>query len=159
MRCVNVTGGMVEFRRSLAASFLFRFFIHVASQLEADLPGFKPMFPDSYKSAAVPFHRPPVQGLQYYSKVPGEAVVGQPTRHMAADLQVIPCLTYLQTKVTQLIEHKLMCQGHGCLAYSAYGRQFLHVVICGLLSQLCSRRGSCRLCLNVTMRNDARLLF
>jgi len=78
----------VEFRRSLASSFLFRFFVHVASQLEADLPGYKPIFPDTYKSAAVPFHRPPVQGLQYYSKVPGEAVVGQPTRHMAADLQV-----------------------------------------------------------------------
>lgn len=82
------TGGMVEFRRSLAASFLFRFFIHVATQLEADLPGFQPMFPDTYKSAAVPFERPPVQGLQYWSKVPGEAVIGQPTRHMAADLQV-----------------------------------------------------------------------
>ena len=83
---------MVEFRRSLASSFLFRFFVHVATQLEADVQGFQPLFPDSYKSAAVPFHRPPVQGLQYWSKVPGEAVVGQPTRHMAADLQV--CLRH-----------------------------------------------------------------
>ena len=83
-----ITGGMVEFRRSLASSFLFRFFVHVASQLEADQPGFQAIFPPTFKSAAVPFHRPPVQGLQYYSKVPGEAVVGQPTRHMAADLQV-----------------------------------------------------------------------
>ena len=81
-------GGMVEFRRSLASSFLFRFFVHVATQLESDLPDFQPLFPDTFKSAAVPFHRPPVQGLQYWSKVPGEAVVGQPTRHMAADLQV-----------------------------------------------------------------------
>ncbi len=85
-----ITGGMVEFRRSLASSFLFRFFVHVASQLEADQPGFQAIFPPTFKSAAVPFHRPPVQGLQYYSKVPGEAVVGQPTRHMAADLQVTP---------------------------------------------------------------------
>ena len=85
-----ITGGMVEFRRSLASSFLFRFFVHVASQLEADQPGFQAIFPPTFKSAAVPFHRPPVQGLQYYSKVPGEAVVGQPTRHMAADLQVHP---------------------------------------------------------------------
>ncbi len=83
-----ITGGMVEFRRSLASSFLFRVFVHVASQLEADQPGFQAIFPPTFKSAAVPFHRPPVQGLQYYSKVPGEAVVGQPTRHMAADLQV-----------------------------------------------------------------------
>lgn len=80
----------MEFRRSLALSFLFRFFVHVASQLEADQPGFQAIFPPTFKSAAVPFHRPPVQGLQYYSKVPGEAVVGQPTRHMAADLQVHP---------------------------------------------------------------------
>lgn len=79
---------MVEFRRSLAASFLFRFFVHVAMQLEGQVQGFQPLFPDTYNSAAMPFHRPPVQGLQYWSKVPGEAVVGQPTRHMAADLQV-----------------------------------------------------------------------
>lgn len=79
---------MVEFRRSLAASFLFRFFVHVATKLEADVPEYQSIFPDSYKSAAVPFHRPPVQGLQYFSKAPGEDVVGQPMRHMAADLQV-----------------------------------------------------------------------
>ena len=89
---LGITGGMVEFRRSLASSFLFRFFVHVATQLEADVQGFQPLFPATYKSAAVPFHRPPVQGLQYWSKVPGEAVVGQPTRHMAADLQV--CLRH-----------------------------------------------------------------
>ena len=80
---------MVEFRRSLAASFLFRFFVHVAAKLEADVPGYQSAFPDSFKSAAVPFHRPPVQGLQYYSKAPGEGAVGQPMRHMAADLQVL----------------------------------------------------------------------
>lgn len=90
----------MEFRRSLAASFLFRFFVHVASQLEVDLPAWQPLFPPSYRSAAVPFHRPPVQGLQYYSKVPGEAVVGQPTRHMAADLQarLLPVLLPLPVR-------------------------------------------------------------
>lgn len=96
---------MVEFRRSLAASFLFRFFVHVAAQLEADVQGFQPLFPDNYKSAALPFHRPPVQGLQYWSKVPGEAIVGQPTRHMAADLQVstaLRCIHACLCKQTQL---------------------------------------------------------
>ena len=40
-------------------------------------------------SAAVkPYERPPSHGLQYYSAVPGEDVVGQPYRHMAADQQV-----------------------------------------------------------------------
>ena len=77
----------------MAASFLFRFFVHVGTQLEADLPGWQNLFPPTFKSAAVPFERPPVQGLQYYSKVPGEAIVGQPTRHMAADLQVTRVVT------------------------------------------------------------------
>ena len=40
-------------------------------------------------SAAVqPYERPASHGLQYYSPVPGEDVVGQPYRHMAADEQV-----------------------------------------------------------------------
>ncbi|KAL0052613.1 hypothetical protein WJX82_004790 [Trebouxia sp. C0006] len=113
---VNITpdapGGMVEFRRSLALSFLFRFFVHVASQLEADQPGFQAIFPPTFKSAAVPFHRPPVQGLQYYSKVPGEAVVGQPTRHMAADLQVCGEAVY----VDDMKMHNML---HAALVYSS----------------------------------------
>ncbi|DBA72485.1 TPA: hypothetical protein ACH3X2_010250 [Trebouxia sp. C0005] len=108
----DAPGGMVEFRRSLASSFLFRFFVHVASQLEADQPGFQAIFPPTFKSAAVPFHRPPVQGLQYYSKVPGEAVVGQPTRHMAADLQVCGEAVY----VDDMKMHNML---HAALVYSS----------------------------------------
>ena len=82
-------GGMVEFRRSLASSFLFRMMVFVSAQLEAaQAPGFTSSFSGCDASAAQPFERPAVQGLQYFAKTPGEAAVGQPHRHMAADLQV-----------------------------------------------------------------------
>lgn len=45
------TGGMVEFRRSLAASFLFRFFLLSSYQLAADAATFQHSFPETYKSA------------------------------------------------------------------------------------------------------------
>ncbi len=43
-------GGMVEFRRSLAASFLFKSLLYVAQQMEADVPAYSSPFPDNYKS-------------------------------------------------------------------------------------------------------------
>ena len=49
--CVMCAGGMVEFRRSLAASFLFRFFLLSSYKLAADSETFKPAFPDTFKSA------------------------------------------------------------------------------------------------------------
>ena len=41
---------MVEFRRSLAASFLFKGLLFVAHQLEAEAPGYESPFPASYRS-------------------------------------------------------------------------------------------------------------
>jgi CO/xanthine dehydrogenase FAD-binding subunit len=87
----SAPGGMVEYRRSLAASFLFKGVLYAATQLEADAPAAAaaPLpFPDTYKSAAAPYHRPPSYGLQYTCAVPGGDVVGQPYRHQAADMQV-----------------------------------------------------------------------
>jgi xanthine dehydrogenase/oxidase len=84
-------GGMVEFRRSLAASFLFKGVLYAATALEADAPADSPFvlpFEDSYRSAVQPYHRPSTCGLQYYSPVPDVDVVGQPYRHAAADMQV-----------------------------------------------------------------------
>ena len=49
--CLLCAGGMVEFRRSLAASFLFRFFLLSSYKLAADAETFKPAFPETYKSA------------------------------------------------------------------------------------------------------------
>jgi hypothetical protein len=43
-------GGMVEFRRSLAASFLFKALLFVAQQLEAEVPAYTSPFPDNYRS-------------------------------------------------------------------------------------------------------------
>jgi xanthine dehydrogenase/oxidase len=84
----NAPGGMVEFRRSLAASFLFRFVVHANYALAADEESFTPAFPESFASANVTYERAPCRGLQYFSSVPDEDVVGKPYRHQAADMQV-----------------------------------------------------------------------
>ena len=52
-----------------------------------------PHFPPS--AAVQPYERAASHGLQYYSPVPGEDVVGQPYRHLAADEQV-GAPTYMQ---------------------------------------------------------------
>lgn len=79
----------MEFRRSLAASFLFRFFAEVVYALEVDAPGFNAAeaLPAECESAVRRFERPPPSGMQYFTKVADGLVVGQPERHMAADLQ------------------------------------------------------------------------
>lgn len=84
---------MVEYRRSLAASFLYRFFVDIALQLEAEGSGYKAAdwLPLGHESAAVHFERPASQGVQYFNKVGEQDVVGAPVRHMAADLQACPC--------------------------------------------------------------------
>ena len=83
-------GGMVEFRRSLAASFLFRFYAEVSGMLEKDSPSYKAAdnLPPEYESAVRKFVRPAPKGVQYFTKVGDGQVVGAPERHMAADLQV-----------------------------------------------------------------------
>ena len=77
----------MEYRRSLAASFLFRFFVDVALRLEAEEPSFTLPLPPSFASAAARFERPPARGLQYFARAGQDAVVGAPHRHLAADIQ------------------------------------------------------------------------
>ena len=85
----------MEFRRSLAASFLFRFFADTAAALEADAAedggGYRAAssgLPEGHASAALRFERPASRGVQIHGK-PGEAaILGAPVRHLAADLQV-----------------------------------------------------------------------
>ncbi|KAL6770287.1 XDH1 [Auxenochlorella protothecoides x Auxenochlorella symbiontica] len=84
----SAPGGMVEFRQSLVSSFLFKAIVHAAHALAEDVEAYASAFPPSYASAITPYSRPPSCGLQYHSAVPEEDVVGQPYRHMAADLQV-----------------------------------------------------------------------
>ena len=83
----SAPGGMVEYRRSLASSFLFKAFLAAAQALAAAVEGYEPDFPPEYASATAAYDRPASKGLQYYSAVAGEDVVGQPYRHAAADMQ------------------------------------------------------------------------
>ena len=89
-------GGRAEYRNSLAASFLFKFYVWASLQLEREGEGsagkvgagFKADVPESFRSAAVEYHRPPVKGVQFFSKADESEVVGQDYRHMSADYQV-----------------------------------------------------------------------
>ena len=85
----------MDFRRSLAASFLFRFVVEVALRLRKEAPEAGGWLPAGAESAAARFERPPSRGIQYFSKAGDADVVGQPERHMAADLQVPICLAML----------------------------------------------------------------
>lgn len=85
-------GGMVEYRQSLAASFLFKALVHTAVQLEADDPASSSALGATFlredlRSAASEYVRAPSNGLQYYTSS-DNAAVGLPMRHLAAGLQV-----------------------------------------------------------------------
>jgi xanthine dehydrogenase/oxidase len=93
-------GGMVEYRRSLAASFFFKFFVHVAAELEAGVASFAGCSPvaEGERSAAAAAHKPPPRGVQYFEKrrpdgAPGAPPgadaggVGAPLMHASAELQ------------------------------------------------------------------------
>lgn len=79
---------MEEYRNSLAASFLFRFYVELVQFAQQRAPGFSSPLPQGYEGAAARYHRPPASGLQYYSKTADGDVIGQPYRHMSADVQV-----------------------------------------------------------------------
>lgn len=78
-------GGMSEYRCSLAASFLFKFFLCVSKELDIALPA-------TYMSSVEEFERPACRGVQYFAEAsPEDEIVGKPIRHMAADMQVDLC--------------------------------------------------------------------
>lgn len=83
----NAPGGMAEFRSSLVTSFFFKFFLLSTYKLEEE-GNLAPSFPDSYKSAAIPYHRLPSHGTQVYKAPKSETAVGQSTMHLSARLQV-----------------------------------------------------------------------
>lgn len=98
---------------SLAASFLFRFFVEVSYLLEADAPEFKASeaLPPQYESAIRKFERPAPKGMQYYTKAEDGRVVGQPERHMAADLQVgltLSRLAFSDKSVSQFLARNVV---------------------------------------------------
>lgn len=86
-------GGMVEYRRALASSFLFKAIIYAANSLEEDSRESDQfssyLFPwdDSDKSASMHYFRPASKGLQYFDKSGDKNVVGIPYAHNAAEMQ------------------------------------------------------------------------
>ncbi|XP_050368382.1 xanthine dehydrogenase 1-like [Argentina anserina] len=83
----DAPGGMVEFRKSLTASFFFKFFLWVSHQLDRE-KGLTGSVPLSHLSAIQPFHRPSVIGTQDYDITKHGTAVGAPEVHLSARLQV-----------------------------------------------------------------------
>jgi xanthine dehydrogenase/oxidase len=99
-------GGRGEYRNSLSASFLFKFFARVSAELQREtaaegeaapaLPRFKaPLPPRELASAAQEYSRPPVRGVQFFAPPRAGQTVGQAPRHLSADLQVSGEAAYL----------------------------------------------------------------
>ncbi|MEW5318751.1 MAG: hypothetical protein WDW38_009946 [Sanguina aurantia] len=88
----SAPGGKVEYRQSLAASFLFKFLTHAALMLEKDAPAggaFIPDLPPTHRSAAKEYSRAHAHGVQFHASNPKvDDIVGQSYQHMSADLQV-----------------------------------------------------------------------
>jgi xanthine dehydrogenase/oxidase len=84
----NAPGGMVEYRRCLAASFLFKAVIMTCIELEKDDVTFMSPIDASLRSVASALDRPPPRGLQYVDRAEPSMVVGQPHSHKSAALHV-----------------------------------------------------------------------
>jgi len=95
----DVPGGMAEYRRTLAKSFFFKFWLSVAHQLgdgslaapctERDLGA-------ALSHTTLDYHHEPVKGLQHYARDQKtlRQAIGAPNRHMAADVQAAGFATY-----------------------------------------------------------------
>ncbi|KAK9866639.1 hypothetical protein WJX84_012043 [Apatococcus fuscideae] len=82
-------GWRLNMHQAAIASFLFRFFLSVSVQLEAEVPGSAPLFGPSELSGA-PADLPSdglSKGAQLFPLASPEAIVGHPTMHMAARSQ------------------------------------------------------------------------
>eukprot|EP00158_Paraphelidium_tribonemae_P008585 Partr_v1_DN28619_c0_g1_i3_m49964 putative aldehyde oxidase len=94
----NAPGGMVEYRRSLAISFFFKFFVFVSSKIDGSLAV-------EYDGAIDPKHRPLSHGHQVYYESSGTSQVGKNVVHMSALKQVTGEAVY--TDDTSKIHHEL----------------------------------------------------
>lgn len=86
----NAPGGMVEYRRCLAASFLFKAIIVTCVELEKDDAMFvAPTLTSPWlRSAATEYDRHPPRGLQYVDGSEASSIVGQSYSHKSASLHV-----------------------------------------------------------------------
>lgn len=78
-------GGMAAFRNSLVSTFLFKACVATALQV----PHSSTLdWAAEEESAVRQFDRPPARGVQFHAEAEPDAIVGQPVKHRAADLQV-----------------------------------------------------------------------
>uniref|UniRef100_A0A2P2KBD2 xanthine dehydrogenase n=1 Tax=Rhizophora mucronata TaxID=61149 RepID=A0A2P2KBD2_RHIMU len=83
----NSPGGMVEFRKSLTLSFLFKFFLWVSHQI-IWRDSTRNDIPSCHLLALQQFLRPPIMGSQDYEIIKHRTSVGSPEVHLSARLQV-----------------------------------------------------------------------
>ena len=88
----SAPGGMGAYRTALAASFLFKFLVHVALEVRAlggEGDDDTHAWVGAEESSCVDeYVRPVPQGVQFHAEGKPNAIVGQSTQHRAADLQV-----------------------------------------------------------------------
>ncbi|XP_078350679.1 xanthine dehydrogenase/oxidase-like [Oculina patagonica] len=81
-------GGQVEYRRSLASSFFFKFYLNVSQCLGNNELDAKDLLPKIYESGTKHFHRDATHSIQTFQEVPddqsSEDMVGRPVPHLAA---------------------------------------------------------------------------
>eukprot|EP00795_Rhopilema_esculentum_P016010 gene16010-7346_t len=79
----NAPGGMVRYRRSLAMSLFFKFFLHVAEEINVSTSGLL----KHCSSATKKFHKGVIKSHQFFKLSDGEKkVVGKPIPHKSGDL-------------------------------------------------------------------------
>lgn len=90
----NAPGGMIEFRRSLIASFFFKFFVRTSLQLSRDSESpeasveYAHTIASDEVSAADAYSRPESHGSQLFDHEKGENILGKCIPHASAKLQV-----------------------------------------------------------------------
>lgn len=86
-------GGMASYRNSLVMSFLFKACVATALHLRTGNPQAQDHAALAWaveeESAVHEFERPPARGVQFHAEAEPDAIVGQPVKHRAADLQVL----------------------------------------------------------------------
>jgi len=86
-------GGMASYRNSLVMSFLFKACVATALHLRTGNPQAQHHAALAWaveeESAVHEFERPPARGVQFHAEAEPDAIVGQPVKHRAADLQVL----------------------------------------------------------------------
>ncbi|XP_070578679.1 xanthine dehydrogenase/oxidase-like [Ptychodera flava] len=87
----SAPGGMIEYRKTLTASFFFKFYLRVLDELNAK-EVVDTSVPSSFKSSLSSFEKDVIESTQLYQEVkPGQPIedaVGRPMGHLSAYKQV-----------------------------------------------------------------------